>query len=73
MHALAFLILALCFALAGGLGIWVGNLLYNLSPLKGNMAYIIGCFVFCPAVCIAIVLSLIMPVIYFLMDIGKKE
>jgi hypothetical protein len=72
MHIVGFFILLLCVALAGGFGIWAGSWLYHLTPLKNNAAYIVGFFILCPVVCIACLLSLVMPVIGFLAGIGRK-
>jgi len=72
MQMLAFVILALCVIVGGGFGLWAGSWLYHLTPLKGNAAYIVGCFIFFPVACVAIVLSFIMPIIYFLAGVGRK-
>jgi hypothetical protein len=73
MQLAAFWLLVFCVLAGGGLGIWAGKWLYFLCPLKGNAAYVFGCFIVCPAACIAIVLSFAMPVVYFLAGIGRKR
>jgi hypothetical protein len=72
MYMAAFVILVLCVALGGGFGLWAGSWLYHLCPLKGNAAYIFGCFILCPAVCIGVVVSTVMPIVYFLIGVGRK-
>jgi|GEM_PF-4018769 len=72
MKMMAFVLLVLCVVLGAALGIQAGKFLFHLCPLKNNSAYVFGCFVLLPGVCIALVLSFLMPVIGFLASIGRK-
>lgn len=71
MYLLAFLVIMLAVVAGAGFGIWAGSWLYYLCPLKGHLAYILGCFIVLPAACIALLVGLVMPVAYFLGGMGK--